>query len=75
MPSEKMSDRKYVGDAMNPFFIANMEKYMGWKGLWLCGHGHSSGDVMVGDTRIVMNPRGYGDENVWGFNSNLILEV
>jgi predicted phosphohydrolase len=75
MPSEKMSHRKYVGDAMNPFFIANMEKYMGWKGLWLCGHGHSSGDVMVGDTRIVMNPRGYGDENVWGFNSNLILEV
>jgi predicted MPP superfamily phosphohydrolase len=75
MPSDKVANPKFAGSKLNPYFISNMERFMGWKGLWLCGHGHSSADVTIGDTRIVMNPRGYGDENVWGFNPSLVLEI
>ena len=75
MPTEKLTHPRFSGSPLNPFFTSNMERYMGWPGLWLCGHGHDSADIMVGDTRVVMNPRGYGDENVWGFNPNLILEI
>ena len=60
---------------MNPYFTANMEEYMGWEGLWLYGHTHDSGDFMIGDTRVVGNPRGYGHENAVGFNEALFLEV
>jgi 3',5'-cyclic AMP phosphodiesterase CpdA len=27
--------------------------------LWLCGHVHRSADLIIGDTRLVANPRGY----------------
>jgi predicted MPP superfamily phosphohydrolase len=27
--------------------------------LWLCGHVHRSADLLIGDTRLVSNPRGY----------------
>lgn len=60
---------------LNAYFNANMEKYMGWEGLWLYGHTHDSGDFAVGDTRCVGNPFGYGAENIHGFKPNLILEV
>lgn len=75
MPTDKVSNPMYAGNKMNPYFTANMERFMGWKGLWLCGHGHSSADVMIGDTRVVINPKGYGRENLKGFNPNLILEI
>lgn len=47
--------------------------------LWTHGHVHSSHDYMIGDTRIVANPRGYARKNGTNenadFNPNLILEV
>lgn len=43
---------------------------------WFHGHIHSSSDYIIGDTRIVSNPRGYGDhEDGTTFNPNLILHV
>jgi len=81
MPTDKVCNPIFAGSKMSPYFTANMERYMGWKGLWLCGHGHSSGDVMVGDTRVVMNPKGYGSENSvhsldrFAFLRNFIVEI
>jgi Icc-related predicted phosphoesterase len=42
--------------------------------LWTHGHVHSNHDYMVGETRVVCNPRGYNDENP-EFNSDTIFEV
>lgn len=46
--------------------------------LWVHGHTHNYCDYMIGDTRVVCNPRGYesyrGKENT-GWNPNLVLEV
>ena len=75
VPSMVCADPQFDGSLLNPYFISEMDKYMGWDGLWLFGHTHSSMDKMVGDTRLVCNPRGYGSENSHGFNDKLILEI
>jgi len=44
--------------------------------LWVHGHTHSSADYMIGETRVVCNPRGYAgyDENP-DFDPALIVEI
>lgn len=46
--------------------------------LWTHGHTHHAFDYMIGETRIVCNPRGYQTEN-WsedtGFNPNFVVEI
>ncbi len=65
---------RWRGDILNPYFIGNMARYIGFEGLWLYGHLHDSYDNMLGDTRLVCNPFGYGNENPY-FNNNLLLEI
>ena len=44
--------------------------------LWCHGHTHHSFDYMIGNTRIVCNPRGYvPDEPNKGFIDDLIIEI
>lgn len=74
-PHPRTVAAQFQGSPLNPYFTADMDRYMGWEGLWLFGHTHSSCDLMVGDTRVVANPKGYGMENSSGFNPDLILEV
>ena len=42
--------------------------------LWTHGHMHSNSDYMIGDTRVVANPRGYKDENPY-FSPDTLYEV
>ncbi len=42
--------------------------------LWVHGHVHTSVDYLVGGTRVICNPHGYGNENP-AFNPSLIVEV
>jgi len=42
--------------------------------LWVHGHTHQNQDYMIGDTRVVCNPRGYYNQNK-DFNQHLILEI
>jgi Icc-related predicted phosphoesterase len=46
----------------------------GWDRLWVHGHIHSSSDYVVGTSRILANPHGYGPENP-AFDSQLIIEI
>ena len=44
--------------------------------LWTHGHTHTAFDYMIGDTRIVCNPRGYeGHEPDSGWSQDIIIEV
>jgi Icc-related predicted phosphoesterase len=44
--------------------------------LWTHGHVHNVNDYMIGDTRVVSNPRGYeGYEPETGWNPRILLEV
>ena len=76
VPAEQVIHPRWRMSGLNPYFTVDMTKYMGWPGLWLYGHTHDSGDIMVGDTRLVCNPYGYRDgaENLH-FNDNLILDI
>jgi len=42
--------------------------------LWIHGHIHSRADYLVGNTRVLCNPRGYPDERN-DFNPSLIIEI
>ena len=75
VPHELAIASQWKESELNAYFTADMSKYMGWKGLWLYGHTHNSADFMVGETRVVGNPKGYGKENQREFNPNLILEI
>lgn len=46
--------------------------------LWVHGHTHHCFDYMIGETRIVCNPRGYNSDGYsedTGWNPNIVLEV
>ncbi len=43
--------------------------------LWTHGHTHHPFDYMIGETRIVCNPRGYDGYEDTGWNPNIILEI
>ena len=42
--------------------------------LWVHGHVHNSSDYLVGKTRVLCNPHGYGTENL-SFDGALVVEV
>lgn len=43
--------------------------------LWLHGHTHNSFDYVVGETRVLCNPRGYGRENERRFDPSMVIEI
>lgn len=43
--------------------------------LWTHGHTHHPFDYMIGETRVVCNPRGYDNYEDTGWNPNIVLEV
>jgi Icc-related predicted phosphoesterase len=68
---------------LNPGYASHLDRFVEANpniALWTHGHMHSSSDYMIGNTRIVANPRGYHSirnpvpENP-AFNPNLILEI
>jgi Icc-related predicted phosphoesterase len=42
--------------------------------LWVHGHVHNTSDYLVGSTRVLCNPHGYGSENP-NFNPALVVEL
>jgi predicted phosphodiesterase len=43
---------------------------------WLHGHMHNSSDYMIGDTRVICNPRGNPMTNLnWNFDKNKIISL
>lgn len=78
-PSFQSVPEMYIGDKLNGCYCSFMDYYIGELNpqVWVHGHIHQSADYMIGDTRIICNPRGYGQrasENP-NFNSNLTFEV
>lgn len=67
---------KFRGDLLNAAFCSDLSELIEQEqpDLWVHGHTHESFDYMVGDTRVLCNPRGYGDENN-GFNPALVIEL
>lgn len=64
-PSFVSIDKKFYGSKINSGFATELSeiildikpKY------WVHGHTHTNSDYMVGTTRVLSNPKGYGKEN------------
>jgi len=76
-PSPESIPGAFDRDAFNPAFASDMRRFITETGakLWVHGHLHSPSDYMVGDTRVLANPRGYPTESRQGFQPGLVVEV
>ena len=79
-PSYQGLSSKYKGNCLNSGFHSNLDELILNRKpkLWIHGHTHDSLDYMIGDTRVICNPRGYAsshhNENQ-NFNPFLVVTV
>lgn len=80
-PSEMSIHEKYQTDHwsrhMNYCFCSDLnEPIRAYQpNYWVHGHTHTCFDYNIDNTRIVANPHGYRDENAFGFNPDLIIDI
>ena len=80
-PSEKSIAPRFAMHPATPAYASNLEQIMlDYKPvLWTHGHMHNNFDYMVGDTRVVCNPRGYqgpdSHEDNFEFDPQMIIEI
>lgn len=76
-PSPKSIDPAYHENPLNAAYASNLEdlihKYK--PALWVHGHTHHSFDYIIGDTRIICNPRGYKGSFNLHFNPTLVIDI
>ena len=69
---------KFKMNKSTPAYASSMEEFM-FMGvdLWTHGHVHNNSDYMIGDTRVVCNPRGYHNPNMLNkdFDPTLVLDL
>lgn len=67
---------RFQGSPLNPAFASDLTDLI-WThqpDLWIHGHVHDSFDYELDQTRVIANPRGYGQENL-AFDPALVVEV
>lgn len=66
-------------DILSPAYASDLSHLMGYAPLWIHGHIHENQDYMLGDTRVVCNPRGYpdpsGDALNFDFDPGFVVEL
>ena len=64
LPAFDSVPARFVGSAMNAFFVCDMAAHVreGQPKLWIHGHSHDRCDYRLGKTRVVANPLGYPNE-------------
>lgn len=76
-PSLRSAPAQYRNDILTSAYASNLDDFVEkhQPNLWLHGHMHSSCDYMIGNSRVVCNPKGYPGELNPDFNPMLTLEV
>lgn len=78
LPHPRSIAPQYARLPINRFFLAQdaagLVERAGAK-LWIHGHTHTSFDYVIGETRVVCNPRGYPGEPNNGFDSGLVVKA
>lgn len=67
---------RFQGNLLNTAFTSNLNNMimMYQPKLWIHGHTHDPFDYMLGDTRVLCNPRGYPNET-FSYRDDFIVEV
>lgn len=66
LPSYQLIHDKYKGHIANCCFASDLDNLIinnSQIKYWLCGHTHTSMNIQIGNTKILVNPHGYKDEN------------
>lgn len=76
LPSIRSIAPKFASSALNPAFASDLDHLIlqHQPALWIHGHTHEACDYWLGATRVICNPRGYGDENK-SFDRHLTIEI
>jgi Icc-related predicted phosphoesterase len=76
-PSELSIEMNYRSTKYPPYYASRLENVMLMHApaLWIHGHIHASSDYMVGDTRVIANPRGSKAHPNPNFDPLLIVEI
>lgn len=80
-PSWKQQDPRYRDSDISHFFHSNLDEWIADKNiqLWIHGHVHNSSTTIIGDTKIISNPKGHtyrsGVPENPNFSTSLIIEV
>lgn len=78
LPSPRSIDGRYAQSEFNAAYASNLEALVERSGasLWCHGHTHVSQDYMIGETRIICNPRGcYGHDLNPAFDPEKMIEI
>ncbi len=79
-PSDLSTLDEYRGHYLTPAYASRLEPFILQHDeslkLWVHGHMHNTSDYMIGETRVVANPRGYAGHALNPtFNPNLVIEI
>jgi len=75
-PSLKCDHPFFPYNTITPAFLSDLDHLVKKADLWIYGHSHASGDVMVGSCRLVSNQVGYPQERLpIAFKPNWVLEL
>jgi len=78
-PSYQSCHEQYKSDTlMNACYHSELGNFIADRTqikLWTHGHTHHPFDYVIGETRVVCNPRGYDGYEQTGWNPNIVIEV
>lgn len=76
-PSIRSVPPVFYGNEINPAFCSNLEELIMefQPEMWVHGHIHTACDYLIGNTRVICNPKGYPSELNCGFNPHLVVEI
>ncbi len=76
-PHPNSIEPRFRADPVTPAFVSDLSSLIErWQpDLWIHGHTHASFDYLIGKTRVICNPHGYGVENAGGYDPGLVVEL
>lgn len=79
LPAAASVAERFKNDSLSPAFASRLEPLVEQADVWIHGHTHDSFDYLLGNCRVICNPRGYvvqgrPAENT-AFNPCLIVEL
>lgn len=73
-PHPRSISPAHEGKLLAAAFASNLTRLMGKACLWIHGHVHHCLDYEIDGTRVVANPKGYGNENP-GFKGDFVITL
>jgi Icc-related predicted phosphoesterase len=76
-PSKRSLPQWYAEDLLSAAYASDLEKVVesSKAKLWIHGHIHAPQDYVIGNTRVVCNPKGYPDEYNDAFIPDYVVQI